>query len=121
MPADRRTPIFTNNVDDHEWTPMTCSVDNPGAPVPLPGGEQRSVAAASATVRRDAVEDNPCTEGTTFADAMLMPLGDNGGPTPTMMPASGSVVIGAGAECPDHDQRGEPRPTDGCAAGAVEP
>jgi len=111
--------VFWNNTDDHQWTPMTCSVGNPGTPVPLPGANNVQW---PRTRNGDAmVEDNPCAEGTDFADAMLMPLADNGGPTPTMMPAAGSVVIGAGADCPDHDQRGEPRPTDTCAAGAVEP
>jgi hypothetical protein len=56
-----------------------------------------------------------------FADAMLGALQDNGGPTPTMMPAAGSVAIGLGADCPDTDQRGEPRSTTTCTAGAVEP
>lgn len=111
--------VFWNNVDDHEWTPMTCSIGSPGAPTTLPGDHNvqwprlRNGPAMN--------EDNPCTAGILFADAMLGPLGDNGGPTPTMMPPAGSVVIGIGASCPPTDQRGEPRPAEGCAAGAVEP
>ncbi|MCB9593102.1 MAG: hypothetical protein H6719_10250 [Sandaracinaceae bacterium] len=111
--------IFWNNVDDHEWTPMTCMVDNPGAPVPLPGSG--NVQWPRLRNGPSMVEDNPCTTDIVFADAMLSPLADNGGPTPTMMPGAGSMAIGLGADCPETDQRGEPRPTGTCAAGAVEP
>ena len=67
------------------------------------------------------VDDNECTAGITWADAGLEALADNGGPTLTMMPGAGSVVGGAGTDCPATDQRGQPRPAQGCAAGAVEP
>ncbi|MEM7799555.1 MAG: choice-of-anchor Q domain-containing protein [Chloroflexota bacterium] len=58
-------------------------------------------------------------------DPILGPLADNGGPTQTMEPASGSPAIGnadAGV-CPTTDQRGvsRPQPADGaCDVGAVE-
>lgn len=111
--------IFWNNRDDHEWTPMTCSVGNPGTPVPLPGsGNVQWPLLRNGPAMN---EDNPCTEGITFEDAMLGALGDNGGPTPTMMPPTGSVAIGLGADCPATDQRGEARDTATCTAGAVEP
>jgi hypothetical protein len=44
-------------------------------------------------------------------DPMLEPLGDYGGPTPTMRPLPGSPVINTGdnADAPDTDQRGFPR------------
>ena len=63
------------------------------------------------------------------ADAMLGPLGNNGGPTATHSPLPGSPVIDSGDDtgCPDTDQRGIPRPWDGdddgfsrCDRGAVE-
>ncbi|MEO1056248.1 MAG: Calx-beta domain-containing protein [Actinomycetota bacterium] len=63
------------------------------------------------------------------ADLGLGALGDNGGPTSTFLPESGSVLIDAagGVACPVVDQRGEPRPIDGdadrvavCDIGAVE-
>lgn len=111
--------IFADNLDDHEWTPMTCSVDNPGAPVPLPGSG--NVQWPQIRNGPNMQEDNPCTVGIRFEDPMLGALTDNGGPTPTMRPPDGSFVIGLGGECPSIDQRGEPRPTTGCAAGAVEP
>lgn len=110
--------IFWNNVDDHEWTPMTCSVGNAGSPVPVPGARNLQWPELRNGPNNQA--DNPCTEGTTFANAQLSPLADNGGPTPTMMPAAGSVAVGLGADCPPTDQRGEPRPAQGCTAGAVE-
>lgn len=111
--------VFWNNVTNHEWTPMTCMVGNPVTPVPLPGSGNTQWP----TLRNGAANepDNACVTNIMFADAMLGPLQDNGGPTPTMMPAAGSVVIGLGADCPATDQRGEPRPAEGCAAGAVEP
>lgn len=111
--------LFWNNTDEHEWTPMTCSVGSPGDPVPLTGAGN----AQWPLLRNGPAmnEDNPCTVGITFMDALLGPLQDNGGPTPTMLPAANSVAVGLGADCPDTDQRGMPRPTATCAAGAVEP
>jgi len=111
--------VFWNNIDDHEWTPMTCSIGSPGSPTTLPG--ENNVQWPRLRNGPSMNDDNPCTEGILFSDAMLMPLADNGGPTPTMMPPPGSVVIGIGGSCPETDQRGEPRPPEGCAAGAVEP
>jgi hypothetical protein len=55
--------------------------------------------------------------------ALLGPLGDNGGPTPTHALLSGSPAIdtAAAALCPATDQRGVARPQGaGCDAGAVE-
>jgi hypothetical protein len=63
------------------------------------------------------------------ADPLLGPLQANGGPTPTMAPATGSPAIDAGdAQCLDlagtplaTDQRGEPRPAGrACDLGAYE-
>jgi Bacterial Ig-like domain (group 3) len=62
----------------------------------------------------------------TSADPMLGLLQDNGGPTLTMLPASGSAAIGAitsGCNSVATDQRGYPRPGTGksaCDAGAAE-
>src|SRR6202035_1054802 len=55
-------------------------------------------------------------------DPLLSPLGDNGGPTPTMLPASGSPAINTGKNCAAQDQRGHARPTPAgpCDIGAVE-
>ena len=64
--------------------------------------------------------DNPCVTGIDFADPLLGTLGDNGGPTQTAMPGTGSPAIGAGKGCPATDQTGKARPANGCTAGAVE-
>jgi hypothetical protein len=63
----------------------------------------------------------PCAGGTTFADPQIGDIGDHGGPTPTFLPAADGAVEGIGADCPDTDQRGEPRDPSSCAAGSVEP
>lgn len=65
------------------------------------------------------IDDTACVAGITWASAELGPLQDNGGPTLTVEPAA-AMVIGAGQDCPATDQRGEPRPSSGCTAGAVE-
>ena len=52
----------------------------------------------------------------------LGPLGNNGGPAPTMVPLTNSPAIGAGGTvCPPTDERGVARPQGAaCDAGAVE-
>jgi hypothetical protein len=46
------------------------------------------------------VENNACGGTPISADPALGPLTDNGGLTPTMLPADGSLVIDAGAVAP---------------------
>jgi CSLREA domain-containing protein/MYXO-CTERM domain-containing protein len=62
-------------------------------------------------------------------DPQIGPLADNGGPTQTHLPQTGSPAIDGGLNdpCPSTDQRGETRPQDGdgngsaiCDVGAVE-
>jgi hypothetical protein len=54
-------------------------------------------------------------------DALLGPLGDNGGPTDTRALLEGSPAIDAGAGCAATDQRGVARPAGGgCDIGAFE-
>ena len=83
-------------------------------------------------------DDGTCfpTSGTDFGDGVNPKLGklkDNGGPTKTMLPATGSPLIDAATdgECvaghasdagftPDTDQRGIARPGATCDIGAVE-
>jgi hypothetical protein len=66
-------------------------------------------------------DGNACVNGIAFADPQLGTLGDNGGPTPTAMPAADGAAEGVGADCPSTDQRGEARDPITCAAGSVEP
>src|SRR5690606_20322029 len=75
-----RNTIFWNNVSAHEWTPMTCSIGNPGSPATLPGSG--NVQWPMLRNGPSANPDNPCTPDILFADAGLGPLQDNGGPTP---------------------------------------
>jgi parallel beta-helix repeat protein len=60
-----------------------------------------------------------CTQSPTIEDPELGALGDNGGPTQTLVPSSSSPAIGLGTDCPPLDQRGEPR-AEPCTLGAVE-
>jgi hypothetical protein len=53
-------------------------------------------------------------------DPELSPLGDHGGPTPTHLPLPDSPVLDFASGCSAADQRGAPRPAEGCDAGAVE-
>jgi hypothetical protein len=68
---------------------------------------------------------NP-TDFTNFDGDLFEPLGDNGGPTPTLLPWWGSMVVDfiPLADCSATvtvDQRGVSRPQDaGCDVGAVE-
>jgi hypothetical protein len=64
--------------------------------------------------------DTPCVNGILFADPALAGLADNGGPTQTLLPASGSPLRGQGRNCPATDQRGNARSTASCTVGAVE-
>jgi CSLREA domain-containing protein len=58
--------------------------------------------------------------GTNAADALLGPLGKNGGPTKTVKLLTGSPAIGLAESCPAKDQRGKRRPETDCDAGAFE-
>lgn len=65
------------------------------------------------------ISEAPCSAEILAADAMLGPLEDHGGPTPTVMPAAASPALGHGRDCPAVDQRGMPR-GEPCTSGAVE-
>ena len=60
-----------------------------------------------------------CISGALTGDPRLGPLMDNGGPTETLLPATGSPAVGKGTACPAMDQRGQPR-QGACTLGAVE-
>lgn len=72
------------------------------------------------------ISDNSCFIAPAAGDQLnvnpqLAGLGDNGGPTLTVMPLPGSPVIDQGSNCPATDQRGARRPFGpACDAGAVE-
>jgi hypothetical protein len=54
------------------------------------------------------------------SDPLLSAPADNGGPTHTMLPASGSPLLSAGSNCLPIDQRGNKRNTGVCDIGSVE-
>ncbi len=62
----------------------------------------------------------PCAAGITVGEARLMPLDDFGGPTKTHYLTAESPAVGLGRDCPATDQRGQPRPSQGCTLGAYE-
>ena len=62
----------------------------------------------------------PCIAGVTAGDPKLSAPADNGGPTFTMLPGTGSAALQAGANCEATDQRGQSRSTATCDLGAVE-
>jgi hypothetical protein len=61
--------IFSNNLDDHEWTPMTCSIGNAGDPSTLAG--DRNVQWPRLRNGPNEQLDNPCTDGVVFEDPRL--------------------------------------------------
>jgi hypothetical protein len=63
--------------------------------------------------------DSPCVTGITFADPMLGPLQNNGGPTLTLASSAAASVVKIGTGCPSTDQTGKTRATP-CTIGAVE-
>jgi hypothetical protein len=70
-------------------------------------------------VNNNGTDELVCATDVTFLDPEIGELDDNGGPTPTILPAAAGV-INAVTDCPATDQRGEPR-SEPCTAGAVEP
>jgi hypothetical protein len=62
----------------------------------------------------------PCITGVVAADPKLANPTDNGGPTPTMLPAAGSGALQVGSGCETTDQRGQSRDTVVCDLGSVE-
>jgi Right handed beta helix region len=63
--------------------------------------------------------DSLCAAGIDFADPMLGPLEDSGGPTLTLAPGAAASVVQVGTACPMLDQTGKMRATP-CTLGAVE-
>ncbi len=100
--------IVANNSAGNEWNPVSCTETGSGDHSLQYPPKQAS-----------GQDDTPCLAGVAFADPLLGPLADNGGPTQTMALLAGSPAIGAGADCPATDQRGTPR-TDGCDIGAYQ-
>ncbi|MEZ4297955.1 MAG: right-handed parallel beta-helix repeat-containing protein [Polyangiaceae bacterium] len=100
-----------SNVALNQYTPLNCT----GSSYATPSGTgDRNLQWPNGPK-----DDMDCTPGIQRADPLLGALGENGGPTKTMLPQAGSPALGGGAECPPTDQRGEPRKA-ACTIGAVE-
>jgi hypothetical protein len=111
-PLTLRNLVFQNNLTQDNGSPMTCAM---AASIGSGNVQWPQLKAVGGEV------DAPCTPGVLFADAKLGPLGDNGGPTMTVVPQTGSPAVGFGTGCPSTDQRGVARNAAHCTAGAVEP
>jgi hypothetical protein len=101
--------IIANNTAGNAWNPVSCTDTAAGGDHDLQFPATQGSGGA----------DTPCVTGITFADPLLGPLQDNGGPTLTIALLPGSPALGAGAGCPPTDQRGTAR-TDGCDIGAFQ-
>jgi predicted outer membrane repeat protein len=103
--------LFAGNVTADAYNPMQCWFSAGSGTYNMQWPRNRVVGGAA---------DQPCIVGIAFADPKLGLLANNGGPTPTVAPASISPLRGAGRNCPATDQRGVTRNTSACTIGAVE-
>ncbi len=105
-----RNTVFAYHEVGNGWNPISCT-----RPLRSEGGVFQYP-----VTRAGGGSDDPealCAPDAMVADPMLGELGDHGGPTPTILPAAGSPLLGAGTMCPPTDQRGLPRTR--CDVGAV--
>ena len=103
--------IFDGNTSKDGGAPMACADGSSTGGNDLQWPDKHLVGGGA---------DSPCVAGVKFADPTLGSLADNGGPTMTIAPKTGSPAIGLGKSCPKTDQRGHARKADGCTAGAFE-
>lgn len=101
--------IISGNTGGNEYNPVSCTE--------TAGGGSNNLQFPAEQVSGQT--DTPCVAGIAFADPLLAPLADNGGPTLTMELLAGSPAIGAGADCPETDQRGISRDAS-CDIGAFQ-
>jgi predicted outer membrane repeat protein len=102
--------LFANNVGQNPGAPMQCQVTATGSHnLQFPQNHTNGGA-----------PDTACVPNITFADPMLAAIGDNGGPTQTMLVQTASPALALGQSCPPTDQRGIARPASGCTSGATE-
>lgn len=103
--------VFANNLTNDGGSPMQCAFVTGFGTANLQWPVNHVAGGAPDTL---------CVGGIVFADPLLGPLGDHGGPTPTMVPAASSPLRGAGRNCPPTDQNGQPRNSAACTIGASE-
>ncbi len=101
--------IFYENTTENEFSAVACheTFEDGGGNVQWPD------------LKNNGNSDTPCAQSVLFANPLLSPLGDNGGPTETMALSAGSPAIDVSDTCPPTDQRGEQR-VGRCDSGAFE-
>ncbi|MFD1836772.1 choice-of-anchor Q domain-containing protein [Paracidovorax cattleyae] len=104
-----RNTVFVDNTAGDPWKQaLSCSTTGTGDHV-----VQWQTSTANGGGDR-------CIRNVTAANPVLAAPADNGGPTPTMLPGSGSALPKPAAGCEATDQRGVARDTSRCDIGAVE-
>jgi len=103
--------LFEANTSKDCYSPMACAAGASSGSHNLQWPATHQICSTA---------DRACTSGTVFSNPELGELQNNGGPTQTAAPLSGSPALGIGHNCPATDQRGKARPLNGCSAGAVE-
>jgi hypothetical protein len=91
----------------NDYTPLNCNG--------MPANGSNNLQWPATNMNNTDVE---CVSGIMKADPMMGPLTGTG--MRTRAPMAGSPALGLGATCPATDQLGNPRPSTGCDAGAVE-
>jgi hypothetical protein len=104
--------IFDDNTAQNPGAPMQCQVGTITGTGDLQWPVDRMTGGGA-----DALCAPGIYEG---SDPMLGPLGSNGGPVPTTIPAAASPAQKRGTGCPSTDARGKPRSATSCTSGAVE-
>lgn len=101
--------VFVDNTSGNPWgQAMNCSSTGSGDHV------------AQWLTSSSGAGSDKCIAAPLALKPLLAVPADNGGPTQTMLPASGSGLLGAGSGCVSFDQRGVSRDTTKCDIGAVE-
>lgn len=114
-PIDIRNSVMIDNLSRNCAAPMSCSG---GA---YTGGSNLQWPATKFACNKGTKPDTLCTGGTAFTHAGFSSvLALNGGPTPNLLPPLEGPADDLGSNCPPTDQRGAPRPADGCTLGSVE-
>jgi hypothetical protein len=113
------TIFVDNELDPTHTNPVAPDYQGYHTNTPLRDGGQNIQHPRKRPVFNNDAKNN-ITDSPIYADPQLGTLTDNGGPTQTLAPQSGSPAIDAGASgCPATDQRGAPR-VGVCDIGAVE-
>lgn len=113
-PLNIRNSLMVDNTSRHCGPPMSCGGGQYTGDNNLQWPAYKLCAGGTKP-------DTTCTAETVFIDPEISEvLARNGGPTPNLLPPSGSPARGIGEDCPAKDQRGKPRPADGCTSGSVE-